>query len=465
MRIAPHSRHKLHFQRPRKTSPRRVGIVAVLGLILFAASLISLPEDEPPKPNFQDTSSPVQAGQPQQTSKAQQTASKPVAKEPSLGSQMAAPRVEAALPPLETTKGTIQPGQTATQLLANYFEAPTIYALSRQCEEVYPLTRLKAGQPYTIASRNGEFKQLSYEINETAKLLIEKQDGEFCVAKQPIAYETRKTLVSGTIHSSLYTAVSEAGEEPEFALLLAEIFAWDVDFVRDLRQGDHFTALVEKRYRKGKHSGYGRILAASFTNKGKTFQAFWYEDTQGEGSYFDARGQSVRKAFLKAPLSFTRISSGYSNNRLHPVLKIRRPPHGIDYAARTGTPIKTVGDGVIMTRSYAKGAGRYVKVRHPNGYVTVYNHMSRFASNLRTGQKVRQGEVIGYVGSTGLSTGPHLDFRMKKHGTYVNPLKVESPPCEPVPSEEKERFQAHIQPLLAQLQQAEQQYLATAEAP
>lgn len=460
MRFARHRHQKLNFQRPKRIPPRRFAAVFMLGLALFALSLISLPEkhDKPDfaATEFQQLETVAHSSPPSISQKQENKAKKPQKKRsaPSLSAEAA------TIPPTTTISGTIEPGETATQLLSEYFNGSSIHALNRQCEDIYPLTRLKAGQPYTISTRNDEFVQLSYEINKESKLLIRKQDDGFHVSKKPIAYDTETTLVSGEIDSSLYTAVSQAGEQPEFALLLAQIFAWDVDFVRDLRQGDRFIALVEKRFRQDKPSGYGKILAARFTNKNQTFKAFWYKDSNGESSYFDAQGQSVRKAFLKAPLSFTRISSGYSNSRMHPILKKRRPHHGIDYAAPSGTPIKTVGDGVIMTRAYDKGAGRYVKVRHPNGYVTVYNHMSRFADKLRSGQKVKQGHVIGYVGSTGLSTGPHLDFRMKKNGKYINPLKVESPPCKPVPENERDRFKSHIQPLMARLEKAQKKHLA-----
>jgi murein DD-endopeptidase MepM/ murein hydrolase activator NlpD len=197
---------------------------------------------------------------------------------------------------------------------------------------------------------------------------------------------------------------------------------------------------VEKRFRKGNPAGYGHILALDFHNRDRTFKAFRYTDADGRTSYFDERGQSMRKAFLKAPLSFTRISSGYSNRRFHPILKRWRPHHGIDYAAPTGTPIRTIGDGVVTAKAYDKAAGRYVKIRHPRGYETVYNHMSRFGKSIRTGKQVKQGEVIGYVGTTGYATGPHLDFRVKRHGSYVNPLNMKSPPTNPVPAQEMARF-------------------------
>jgi murein DD-endopeptidase MepM/ murein hydrolase activator NlpD len=209
--------------------------------------------------------------------------------------------------------------------------------------------------------------------------------------------------------------------------------------------------IVEKRYRKGLFENYGDILAAQFVNQGREFQAFRYT-LSDRTEFFNAKGEAVRKTFLKAPLHFTRISSGYSLHRRHPILNVVRPHRGIDYAAPVGTPIKTVADGVVICRRYDRHAGRYVKVRHCNGYVTVYNHMSRFARDVKRGSRVEQGQVIGYVGSTGLSTGPHLDFRVKKNGHYLNPLKIKSEPAKPVPQQEMQAFQDTIKPLVAVLE-------------
>jgi murein DD-endopeptidase MepM/ murein hydrolase activator NlpD len=427
-------------------------LVLGLSLFIFGLGLFSLPERQT-KPCFLDPEHP------QDVSTAQQAPSsdpRPEGKTRRTIPNQAA----AALSPNRIERGQIQPGQTATQLLCPYFSPQTIYALSRECKQVYPLTRLKAGQPYSIATLNGEFKNFCYQIDPKTKLVIQRQGQDFKVNKESIHYKVQRQLVSGRIDSCLYQTVSQVGERPEFALLLANIFAWDVDFVRDIRQGDHFVALVEKKFQHDEFKGYGRILAASFTNKGQTFKAVWFKDASGQGSYYTPQGQSVRKAFLKAPLSFSRISSGYSHSRLHPILKVRRPHHGIDYAAPTGTPVKSVGDGKVITRSYAKAAGRYIKIRHPNGYVTVYNHLSGFARGAGCGESVSQGQTIGYVGSTGLATGPHLDFRMKKNGRYINPLHVKSPPCKPVPAKEMKRFNKHIQPLLARLEEGHRQYLA-----
>ena len=211
--------------------------------------------------------------------------------------------------------------------------------------------------------------------------------------------------------------------------------------------------VIEKKFREGKFVGYGNLAAASFTNQGQTYHAYRYTDKKGNTAYYDEKGRPLRKAFLKSPLSFTRISSGYSMSRLHPILKYRRPHQGIDYAAPTGTPISTVADGVIAQVGSNKSQGRFVRVIHSNGYETIYNHMSKFAKVSKKGAKVKQGAVIGYVGSTGYATGPHLDFRMRHNGKLINPLKLKTMPADPIHAKEMPVFKAAIAEYRAQLQE------------
>ncbi|MFW5837619.1 MAG: M23 family metallopeptidase, partial [Desulfovibrionaceae bacterium] len=255
--------------------------------------------------------------------------------------------------------------------------------------------------------------------------------------------------------SSLIQATVAAGEEESLALELADIFAWDVDFCRDLRPGDAFTCLVQKRYRQGTLVGYGPILAAAFVNQGTVFEGFRFPDEDDQPSYFDAKGKSLRKVFLKAPLSFRRISSGFSHRRFHPILKYYRPHTGVDYAAPRGTPVWSVGDGVVVKRGWSKAAGNYIRVRHSSVYTTQYCHLSRFARGAGKGAKVAQGQVIGYVGSTGYATGPHLDFRMYYRGKPIDPRKVKAPSCDPVPSERMEEFNSRVYALRAALESGE----------
>jgi murein DD-endopeptidase MepM/ murein hydrolase activator NlpD len=359
---------------------------------------------------------------------------------------------EPKTPEITVQEKVVQSGDTVTALLSDYMGPAEIFNLSRKCQPVYSLRRIKQGQPYRLVFQDDQLSRFEYEIDSTDKLVVEIKPDDFQACREKIEYDIREEVTQARIETSLFEAVADSGETPALAVALADIFAWDVDFIRDIRKGDSFRLIVEKRFRKGEFQGYGSILAAQFENQGRVFQAFRFEKSNGRVEYYTAKGQAVRKTFLKAPLNFTRISSGYTWSRKHPILKKIRPHLGIDYAAPRGTPIKTVADGRVLRASRDRAAGNYIKVRHTNGYVTVYNHMCRFARGIRQGTRVTQGETIGYVGSTGLSTGPHLDFRVKKNGSYINPLKIDSRPVEPVPQSEMARFEHVIQPRLAVLE-------------
>ena len=335
----------------------------------------------------------------------------------------------------EIIKGTVAQGDTATGLLGDYFSAGEIYELSKLCKSVFPLSRLSAGQAYRLCLSNDDFERFEYDIDHDEQLIITREAQEFSVQKAPIPYTTKTVGVRGKIETSLFEAVTSTGESDVLAMNLADIFAWDIDFILDIRKDDSFQALVEKRYRDGQWAGYGHILAAEFTNQGETFQAFLYQDGDRRPDYFDAEGQSLRKAFLKAPLSFSRISSGFTMRRFHPITKTWKSHPAIDYAARPGTPIKTVGDGIVIKKGYTRGNGNYVKIRHNSSYETLYLHMKGFARGIAQGKRVAQGQTIGYVGSTGLATGPHLCFRMYKNGAPVNPHRVKAPSAKPVSAE------------------------------
>ena len=294
---------------------------------------------------------------------------------------------------------------------------------------------------------------LEYEIDSNERLVVFLTDSGYEFRREAIPYETEIKTVSGVVESSLFGAVTTAGESEELALRLGNVFAYDVDFTRDLRTGDTFKVIIEKKSREGKFVGYGQLAAASFTNQGQTYYAYQYTDKKGNTAYYDEKGRPLRKAFLKSPLPFTRISSGYSMSRMHPILKYRRPHQGIDYAAPTGTPISTVADGIIAQVGSNKSQGRFVRVIHSNGYETIYNHMSKFAKVSKKGAKVKQGATIGYVGSTGYATGPHLDFRMRQNGKLINPLKLKTMPAEPIASKELPAFKAAVAAYKAQLEE------------
>ena len=361
----------------------------------------------------------------------------------------------------EVIKGTITRGDTVTGILGDYFTAGEIHELNKQCKPVFPLSRLSAGQAYRLCLSDDEFERFEYDIDNDEQLVITRAGEGFSVEKVPIPYTTETVLVRGKIESSLFEAVTGTGESNVLAMNLADIFAWDIDFILDIRQGDSFQALVEKRYREGQPAGYGRILAAEFTNQGETFQAFLYQDGDRRPDYFDADGQSLRKAFLKAPLSFSRISSGFTMRRFHPITKTWKSHPAIDYAARPGTPIKSVGDGIIIKKGYTRGNGNYVKIRHNSSYETLYLHMKGFARGIAKGKRVAQGQTIGYVGSTGLATGPHLCFRMYKNGSPVNPHRVKAPSVKPVSKENLADFKLKIAGLAESL--TDQKQVQTAQ--
>jgi len=347
----------------------------------------------------------------------------------------------------EVREGSVRKGESLTTLLGEHLSPQEIHELAGKSRKVFPLKKVRAGQPYRIHLLDGRFQGFEYEIDSEEKLIFRREPEGLAILREPIQYEIVTESVAGIIESSLFVAVEDTGEKPELALRLAEIFAWDVDFMLDIRAGDSFQAIVEKRHRKGEFTGYGKILAAEFINQGTVSRGFRFEDDSGRPEYYDAQGKNLRKAFLKTPLRFTRISSGFTRSRLHPIKKVRMPHPGVDYAAPKGTPVKTIGDGTVLARAYSGANGNYIKVRHSSVYETVYLHLSKFARGIKKGKRVKQGQVIGYVGSTGLATGPHLDFRVKKNGRYINPRYLKAPAAAPLPKGKKEEFQRIMDPL------------------
>ncbi len=346
------------------------------------------------------------------------------------------------LPDIKIVKGVVKRGDTLSSILNRYCKLKSIYEISRLSNDVFSLKRIRKGQPYRIILQDEELSGFEYEIDTEERLVVQKGSQGFSIYRAPINYEVNLEVVTSTIRSSLFEAVRKSGERNELARDLSDIFAWDIDFIRDIQTGDQFRVLVEKRYREGKLCGYGKIQAAFFMNNGKLFKAFLHKDSEGVTGYYDENGNSLQKAFLKAPVAFSRISSKFTKRRLHPIFKEYRSHPGVDYAAPKGTPIKTVGDGIVTKVSFQKGLGNYITIRHFNGYITGYNHMSRFAKGMKKNKRVLQGEVIGYVGMTGYATGPHLDFRMKKDGKLIDPLKHKAPSASPVKADEMEQFLA-----------------------
>jgi murein DD-endopeptidase MepM/ murein hydrolase activator NlpD len=328
------------------------------------------------------------------------------------------------------------------------------------------LEQLRAGQPLVMLLEGEKLVGLEYEIDANERLVVDLQGESPEIRKEPIPYEVRQETIAGTIDGSLWNSMQALGENPALIVRLANLFSWDIDFHREIQPGDSFQLIVDKRFRDGKFAGYGDIHAASFTNAGTTYYAFHYTTSNGKSGYYDARGRSLRKDFLRAPLPFLRVSSGYSMSRMHPILGYRRPHRGVDYAAPKGTPIFAVADGTIVGRGYNRSQGNFIILRHSGGMETIYNHMSRFNSKYRKGSRVKQGAVIGYVGSTGYATGPHLDFRMRIGKKYINPQeyyrKHKATPSTVLSAKEMSRFRRYIATWQAELNR---RATAVAQAP
>jgi murein DD-endopeptidase MepM/ murein hydrolase activator NlpD len=339
-----------------------------------------------------------------------------------------------SLPEFREIVGTFEKRQTIAYALAKQGLSLALINQIIDCARpIYNLGKIKAGQSYWLSfTRDGYFRNFRYPVDDERYLTVyhdEAQDRLVPVMKN-FAYETRVEPVSAVINNSLFSTILEIGERDQLALGLADIFGSDIDFYTDIQKGDSFKVLIEKKYLNGQFAKYGAIQAAAFKNKQKLLTGFRFQDENGKPAYFGPEGKSLKRSFLKSPLKFARITSTFSLARWHPILKVLRPHLGVDYAAQVGTPVQAVGDGVVTSCGNSGGSGNMVRIRHSGRYESMYLHLSRIA--VKSGARVSQGQVIGYVGSTGLSTGPHLDFRVLHNGKPVNPLKVISPPGAPV---------------------------------
>lgn len=324
------------------------------------------------------------------------------------------------------------------------------------------LRLLKPGDTLRISHRDGEILTLDREIDAIDLLSIERTDAGFSatVIERPI--ERRVVGAQGTIRSSLFEAGMAAGVSDGIIMDMAGIFQWDIDFIQDVRTGDRFTVLFEELWRDDEKLGSGSIVAAEFVNRGKPFRAARYTDASGRSDYYTPDGRSVRKAFIRAPVEFTRISGNFDPNRKHPILNTIRAHRGVDYAAPSGTPVLAAGDGKIVLRGKNGGFGNAVVIEHGGNISTLYAHLSRFAAP-RVGSRVRQGETIGYVGMSGLATGPHLHYEYRINGVHRNPRTVSLPPADPVPAEYSADFERASSALWSQLDVYQQAWLASAE--
>ena len=313
------------------------------------------------------------------------------------------------------------------------------------------LRLVKPGDEIVVRHSEGRVLQFDKPISLSEALNIEKIDDQFYATLIMRELDLRPARTTGTIDSSLFLAAADAGISDRTIMNLAGIFAWDVDFMLDIREGDQFALIYEEIWQDGERLADGEILAAEFINQGESFRAVRFKDASGRVDYYSPNGRSVRKAFVRAPLSFSRISSNFNPNRRHPKLNTIRAHRGVDYAAPTGTPIKAAGDGKIIHRGRKGGYGNTVILQHGGNITTLYAHLSRFAK-ARNGSRVRQGQVIGYVGATGLATGPHLHYEYRRSGVHMNPRTVKLPDAEPINPDYLADFKKSSEILLRQLE-------------
>ncbi len=324
------------------------------------------------------------------------------------------------------------------------------------------LKLLKPGDRLEIAHRDGQVVSLRRELDEIKVLSIARAESGFAASTIERAVDIRTTGAHGEIRSSLFEAGTAAGISDRTTMDMAGIFEFDIDFIQDVRDGDTFTVIYEELWRDGVKLRDGQIVAAEFVNQGRSFRAARFSDASGRANYYTPEGRSVRKAFIRAPLNFTRISSNFNPNRRHPVLNTIRAHRGVDYAAPTGTPIRAAGDGKVSFRGVQGGYGNTIILQHGGNITTLYGHLSRFG-NGRVGSRVTLGDVIGYVGSSGLATGPHLHYEYRVNGAHRNPRTVPLPPADPIAAEQQTAFRAATEPLWRQLDGYTQQAPVTAQ--
>lgn len=348
----------------------------------------------------------------------------------------------------------IKPGDNPAVIFSRLgFSALQADSIMRAASGVLDPTKLRAGMYYCTFTTQDTLETICYigfakTLTDYAVIDLTKRPIKAYTYNKPVTLKRR--YVEGSISSSLWNVIAEQGADPLLAIRISDVYAWQIDFF-DVKEGDSFQVIYNEAYIDDTTAlGIASIEGAIFTHQGKAYQAFPFTQDSVH-QFFDAEGNSLRKAFLKAPLDYYRITSRFSHARFHPILKRYRAHHGVDYAAPTGTPVKTIGDGTVIFKGWTNGGGNTVKIKHNSVYTTSYMHLSRYAKGLQVGKHVSQGDEIAYVGSTGLSTGPHLDFRVYKNGEAINPLDMEAPPSEPIRPELRDSFEVVKQQILMEL--------------
>ena len=360
-----------------------------------------------------------------------------------------------AIDDYDIAENTVQLGETLGQILGRFgVGAGVVDRIVRASEPVFDLRGIKAGQNYMTFQTKDSTARLSYFVYENTNIEYVvfdlSQVDSVRVYKGEKKVDVRRTKQQATITSSLWNCMIDNGMSPVLAVDMENIYAWTIDFF-GLQEGDNFTLIYDQQYVDTVNIGHGMIWGARFEQGGKTYYAipFMQDDKLG---YWDENGQSLRKNLLKAPLKYSRISSRFSSSRMHPVYRVRRPHYGVDYAAPSGTPVVAVGDGVVIAKGYSGGGGNTIKIKHNSGsLVSGYLHLKGYAKGIHKGARVRQGQLIGYVGATGVATGPHLDFRIWKNGTPIDPLKVPTEPAEPIREANRAEFERVRDRIVAEL--------------
>lgn len=359
----------------------------------------------------------------------------------------------------------IAPGETLSTVFESQGLSPEHWmAILDLGPDARQLRRIKAGDALEIRKSGDDLLELRYELDDMRTLHVQRVEDHFEANTLTAELERHTRSITGTIDSSLFIAAQKAGLPVRMVMELADLFRYDIDFALDLRDGDRFTVVMEELYKDGVKLRDGDMLAAEFVNQGKVHRAVRFKDREGRSAFYTPDGQSLRKAFFRTPLDVVRISSHFNLRRRHPILNTIRAHKGVDYAAGAGTPIKATGDGRVAFMGTKGGYGRVVILQHGQSYETLYAHMSRYRAGLSAGSKVKQGQIIGYVGSSGLATAPHLHYEFRVNGIHKNPVNIVMPRANPIPRQQLASFQSQIAPLIAQMESARTPKVAQAPA-
>ncbi len=366
------------------------------------------------------------------------------------------------LPAYDMLRLTISRGDTLDKLFRKHnLDIGQLVTIARLDEPRKLFRQIKPGDVFEITHENGKLVSMYSTLNLTSALKIDRQETGFTAEIVELPIETRKRHAYGLIETSLFESAAQAGLRDKVIMNIAGIFAWDVDFVLDIRSGDDFYVQFEEIWQNGEFVTDGEIIAAEFNNNGRTYRAIRFIDENGRSDYFTPDGHSVRKAFIRAPVDFTRVSSNFNPRRKHPILNTIRAHRGVDYAAPRGTPIKAAGDGKVIFRGVKPGYGNTVILQHGGNITTLYAHMSRFAASGRVGSRVRQAQTIGYVGATGLATANHLHYEYRVSGVHRNPRTVKLPQADPIAEKYRDQFFTSAEPILEELEQFKRTKIAS----